>query len=434
MRGPPDAYSFTENTVMQELEIMAPAGSYESLAAALRAGADSVYFGVGALNMRARATVNFQEEDLPKVARLCHASGARAYLTCNVVLYDEEEEAMQRLLRRAKEAGVDAVIASDVAVISYAAGIGLEVHISVQANVCNLAAVRFYARYADVMVLARELKLSQIRGIIEGIRREGITGPSGNLIRVELFAHGALCIGISGKCGMSLAAHNHSANRGDCYQLCRRRYLVSDAETGVEMEIDNQYIMSPKDICTIRVLDQLGEAGVSVFKREGRGRSESYVSVVTSVYKEAVQACASGAWEEAKVRAWEERLRTVYNRQFWHGGYYLGEEWEMWSGRPDSRALEQRMHLGRVLRWYPRAGVAELRLEAGSLSAGQLLEITGPTTGALRLVAPAVHSDGEDGVTREVDCAPKGSVALIAVSRKVRRGDKVYTVGRRKLS
>ena len=420
--------------MQQKVEIMAPAGSFESLAAALRAGADSVYFGVGELNMRARATVNFTEADLPKVARLCHACGARAYLTCNVVVYDEELAPMRKLLDHAKAAGVDAVIAADAAVIAYAHSIGLEVHISVQANVCNLDAVRFYARYADVMVLARELKLSQIRAIIDGIASEGICGPSGQLVRVELFAHGALCIGISGRCGMSLAAHNHSANRGDCFQLCRRRYVVTDAETGTEMALDNQYIMSPKDICTIRVLDQLLAAGVAVLKLEGRGRSESYVSTVTAVYKEAAQACAEGSWSEPKVQAWEQRLQSVYHRQFWHGGYYLGEPWEMWSGRPDTRALEQRQHLGRVVRWYPRARVAELRLEAAPLSPGEVVEITGPTTGVVRLTVPAVHCDDAEGVTREVPQAPKGSIALVAMEQKVRRGDKVYTIRRRQLS
>lgn len=419
---------------MREVEIMAPAGSYESLAAALRAGADSVYFGVGDLNMRARATANFSEQDLPRVARLCHACHAKAYLTCNVVIYDEELPRMQQLLDCAKNAGIDAVIASDLAVITYAHSIGLEVHISVQANVCNMASVRFFAAYADVMVLARELRLSQIRHIIEGIRQEGITGPSGRPVRIEIFAHGALCIGISGKCGMSLAAHGHSANRGDCFQLCRRRYTVSDTETGFSMDIDNQYIMSPKDICTIRVLDQLVGAGISVLKLEGRGRSEAYVSTVTGVYKEAAQACLQGTWSEQKAEEWEKELQRVFNRQFWHGGYYLGEEWDMWSGQSHSNALEQRRHLGRISRWYQKAGVAELRLEAGELTSGMQLEITGPTTGIVRVTAPAVFCDDDEGHTREVACAPKGSVALIALPRKVRRGDKVYVVTRRTLS
>ncbi len=413
---------------------MAPAGSFESLAAALRAGADSVYFGVGLFNMRARSSVNFTPDDLRGVARRCHAFGAKAYLTCNVIVYDEEMEPMRALLREAKAAGVDAVIAADMAVITYAHEIGLEVHISVQANVCNVAAVRCFARYADVMVLARELKLSQIRYIIETIRRERITGPSGELVRVEVFAHGALCIGISGKCGMSLAAYNHSANRGQCFQLCRRKYRVTDTETGFEMDIDNEYIMSPKDICTIRVLDQLVEAGVSVFKLEGRGRSAAYVANVTEVYKEAVAACREGSFTRERALAWEERLLRVFNRQFWDGGYYLGEDWSMWSGCSNNLALEQRRHLGKVLRWYAKAGVAEIRLEAGAVAVGDTIEITGPTTGVVRLVVPELRWDDPQGVTQRVESCPKGEVALVAVPRKLRHGDKVYQVVPRKLS
>lgn len=420
--------------VMQELEIMAPAGSFESLAAALRAGAHSVYFGVGAYNMRARSTVNFMEEDLPKVVRLCHACKAKAYLTCNIIVYDEELAGMESLLERAKAAGVDAVIAADMAVITHAHKLGLEVHISVQANVCNVSAVRFFAQYADVMVLARELKLSQIRHIIDTIKSENICGPSGKPVRIEVFAHGALCIGISGKCGMSLAAYNHSANRGQCFQLCRRKYRVTDTETGFEMDIDNQYIMSPKDICTIRVIDQLVEAGVSVFKLEGRGRSEAYVSTVTAVYREAVEACAGGTWSPEKVAAWEERLLQVFNRKFWHGGYYLGEEWDTWSGCSNSLALEQRRHLGRVVRWYPKAKVAEIRLEAEPLSPGDRIEITGCTTGIVRVDVQEVRCDDAQGITRTVPTAPKGAVAMVAVDTKLRHGDKVYLVTRRKLS
>ena len=419
---------------MQQPEIMAPAGSFEALAAALRAGADSVYFGVGEYNMRARSGVNFTPDDLPKVVRLCHACGARAYLTCNIIVYDEELAGMEDLLQRAKAAGVDAVIAADMAVITAARRLGLELHISVQANVCNVAAVRFFAAYADVMVLARELRLSQIRHIIDSIRRERICGPSGQLVRIEVFAHGALCIGISGKCGMSLAAYNHSANRGQCFQLCRRKYRVTDTETGFEMDIDNQYIMSPKDICTIRVIDQLMEAGVSVYKLEGRGRSESYVSEVTAVYKEAVQCCARGEWSPDKVAAWEERLLRVFNRRFWHGGYYLGEDWDTWSGVSNSLALEQRRHLGRVVRWYPQARVAEIRLEAEPLSVGDKIEITGCTTGIVRLVVPELRADDAEGVTQRLQTVPKGAHALVAVDTKVRHGDKVYLVTRRKLS
>ncbi len=417
----------------QQVEIMAPAGSFESLAAALRAGADSVYFGVGAFNMRARSTVNFTPEDLPGVARRCHAMGAKAYLTCNVIIYDEELPAMEQLLQQAKDAGIDAVIAADMAVITCARRIGLEVHVSVQANVCNVSAVRFFAQYADVMVLARELRLSQICHITRAIREQGITGPSGKLVRVEIFAHGALCIGISGRCGMSLAAYNHSANRGQCFQLCRRKYRVTDTETGFEMDLDNEYIMSPKDICTIRVLDQLLDAGVSVLKLEGRGRSAAYVSTVTFVYREAAAACASGEFTAEKATAWEERLLRVFNRQFWDGGYYLGDEWNIWSGCSNNTALEQRRHLGRVIRWYAQAGVAEIRLEAGPVSPGDTIEITGPTTGLVRVEVPEVRCDDEQGVTQVVQVAPKGAHALIAVPQKLRHGDKVYQVVPRRL-
>ncbi len=416
------------------VEIMAPAGSFESLAAALRAGADSVYFGVGAFNMRARSTVNFSPADLRGVARRCHACGAKAYLTCNVIIYDEELPAMEELLREAKAAGIDAVIAADMAVISCAHRLGLEVHMSVQANVCNVSAVRFFAQYADVMVLARELKLSQICHITRAIREQGITGPSGKPVRIEVFAHGALCIGISGRCGMSLTAYNHSANRGQCFQLCRRKYRVTDTETGFEMDIDNEYIMSPKDICTIRVLDQLLEAGVSVLKLEGRGRSAAYVSTVTSVYREAATACEQGAFTPERVAAWEQRLLGVFNRQFWNGGYYLGEPWNIWSGCANNTALEQRVHLGRVVRWYAKAGVAEIRLEAGPVSPGETIEITGPTTGLVRLVVPEVRADDDAGVTHVVATAPKGATALIAVPQKLRHGDKVYKVVPRRLS
>ena len=420
------------NPVRQPVEIMAPAGSFESLSAALRAGAGSVYFGVGKLNMRAHAAGNFSAADLPRVARLCHACGARAYLTCNVVIYDDELGETQELLRAAKEAGVDAVIAADMAVIRFAHSIGLEVHISVQANVSNTEALRSYAQYADVVVPARELTLGRVRTMVHAVQSEPICGPNGKPLRIELFAHGALCIAISGKCGMSLAAHNHSANRGDCYQLCRRRYR--DAETGFELEVDNQYIMSPADLCTIRVLDQLLDAGVSVLKLEGRGRSAAYVSTVTAVYREASQAWARGDWNEQHVQAWEERLRSVFNRSFWHGGYYLGELWDGWSGAPGSHAAEQRDFTGTVLKFYPRVGVAEIRLNASDLQTDAIVEITGPTTGILRHTITDMRADDPTGATLPVSHASKGSVVLVQLPQKVRRGDKVYTVRTRKLS
>ena len=412
---------------------MAPAGSFESLAAALRSGADSVYFGVGELNMRARASANFTRKDLRKVARLCHAVGAKAYLTCNVIVYDEEMEEMKALCDEAVKAGIDAVIASDIAVITYAHAIGLPVHVSVQANVCNLAAVRFYAAFADVMVLARELKLSQIRHIIEGIEREDVRGPSGSRVRVEVFAHGALCIAVSGKCYMSLAGYNSSANRGACYQLCRRAYKVTDAETGFELEIDNKYVMSPRDICTIRVLDQLVDAGVSVFKLEGRGRSEDYVAAVTRVYKEAVQACRAGEFSPEKAVAWEAQLHGVFNRDFWHGGYYLGESWGEWSGCSNSRATEQRVHAAKVTRYYAKNGVAELYLEALGLEVGQSILVCGPSTGALRVEIAELRQD-VDGETQRVESAPKGATVYVAVPERVRRNDRVYLVQPRTLA
>lgn len=412
---------------------MAPAGSHASLAAALRAGAGSVYFGVGELNMRARAGANFTRADLRGIARRCHACGAKAYLTLNVVVYDEELAAMQALCREALHAGIDAVIAADPAVITYAHSIGLPVHISVQANVCNMAAVRFYAPYADVMVLARELKLSQIRAIVQGIEREHLCGPSGQPVRIEIFAHGALCIAISGKCSMSLAAYNSSANRGACYQICRRAYKVTDAETGFELEIDNQYVMSPRDICTIRVIDQLLDAGVSVFKLEGRGRSEDYVATVTSVYREAVDAWSRHEFTPGKAAAWEERLRSVFNRDFWQGGYYLGEPWGEWSGCSNSQASQQKVHVAKITRYYTQSGVAELYLEAGDLSVGQHLVICGPTTGAMHVEVEEIRQDVE-GETVTVSRAAKATTAYMAVPGRVRRNDRVYVLQPRRLS
>ncbi len=418
---------------LPNVEIMAPAGSFESLAAALRAGADSVYFGVGKLNMRAHAAANFRNGDLPKVVRLCHACHARAYLTCNIVVYDEELETLDSLLAAAKDAKVDAVIAADMAVVSKARAFDIPVHLSVQANVCNTEALKFYAAYADVIVLARELRLSQIQHITEAIRREHICGPSGSPVRIEIFAHGALCIGISGRCGMSLAAHNKSANRGECFQLCRRRYRAVDVDSGFDLEIDNQYIMSPRDLCTIRVLNRLLDAGISVLKLEGRGRSESYVSTVTSVYREAACAWANGSWSQEKVQAWESRLRRVFNRDFWHGGYYLGEPWETWSGSAGSRSPEQREYLGRVVRFFAHVKVAEIALDAANLSLGARIEIVGPTTGVLRHTVESMRCDDAMGVARDASFVPKGKNALIPLPSKVRRSDKVFLITERQL-
>lgn len=414
------------------IEIMAPAGSFESLAAALQGGADSVYFGVGKLNMRSRATVNFAEKDLPEIVSRCHDAGAKAYLTLNIIVYDDELDAVHSLCDSALKAGVDAVIASDLAVITYAHSIGLEVHMSVQANVCNMASVRFYAQYADVVVLARELTLAQIRHIIEAIRQEEVRGPSGELLRVEIFAHGALCVAVSGKCHMSLATYNSSANRGACFQNCRRAYRVTDEDTGNELVIDNKYVMSPRDLCTVQVLDQLLDAGVSVLKLEGRGRSSDYVRTVTSVYREAAQACLDGSFSNEHVEGWMKRLESVFNRGFWKGGYYLGVKWGEWSGSANSRASLMKIHIAKVDNFYKKNGVAALFLEAGDLSVGQCILITGPTTGSVRVEVKAMQKESSDGMI-PVDVAQKGETVFLEVPEQVRRRDKVYLLRPRTL-
>ncbi|MDD5699309.1 MAG: U32 family peptidase [Victivallaceae bacterium] len=412
---------------MEKVEIMAPAGSFESLAAALRAGADSVYFGVGRLNMRSRATVNFRTDDLPKIVRLCRRAGVKAYLTLNIIVYDSELAEVRELCAAAKSAGVDAVIASDPAVIACAAGMNLPVHVSVQANISNVEAVRFYARFAEVLVLARELKLPQIAAITGAINREKITGPNGELVRIEVFAHGALCVSVSGKCYMSLAIYNSSANRGTCFQNCRRRYRVSDEDTGEELIIDNKYVMSPKDLCTIEFLDRILDSGVTVLKLEGRGRSADYVQTVTEIYREAVDAWLAGEYTAAQKAVWLERLRTAFNRGFWYGGYYLGEPLGDWCGCGGSQAKFRKVQLGRVNKYFNKIRVAELSIEAGDLAVGQQLMVTGPTTGALRFEAGEIRLDGKN-----VGIAPKGSIISVPVPGKVRKNDLLFSLVERR--
>lgn len=418
---------------IQRLEIMAPAGSFESLSAALKAKADSVYFGIGKLNMRARATVNFTADDLPAIVKQCRKAGVKSYLTLNTIIYNNEIADARKLCDSAKNAGIDAVIASDPAVITYAHSIGLPVHISVQANVCNRESVRFFSRFADVMVLARELNLSQIREIIDFIDKEDIRGPSGELIRIEIFAHGALCIAVSGKCYMSLAAYNTSANRGSCYQNCRRSYRVIDEETGNEMVLDNKYVMSPKDICTIRVLDQLIDAGISIFKLEGRGRSSDYVYTTTQVYREAADACLNNDYTAEKIAGWEEKLASVFNRGFWHGGYYLGENWNEWSGAAHSQASKSRHHAAKVIKYYPRAQVAELFLEAMDMETGQEVLITGPTTGPVKFILDEIRID-MGGTMQNVRHASKGQTIFVKIPEKIRKSDTAYILKPRRLS
>ena len=408
-------------------EVLAPAGSFESLAAALRSGADAVYFGVGELNMRSRSTANFRMADLPKVVRLCRRCGARAYLTLNIVVYDAELPLIRQLCDAALAAGVDAVIAADWSVIEYAAAIGLGVHVSVQANVSNLAALRFYARYAELVVLARELPLSRIAEIAAAIRRENIAGPGGRRLRLEVFAHGALCVAVSGRCYMSLAAYQASANRGGCFQNCRRRYRVTDLDSGSELELAGEYVMSPKDLCTIRFVDRLLEAGVDVLKLEGRGRSADYVATVTGCYRQAVDLVAAGRFGPEAGTALENRLETVFNRGFWHGGYYLGEPLAQWSPGGGNQAAYLKTQVGAVIRYFNRLGVAELELSAAALHCGDRLLVTGPTTGAMEFVVSEIR---QDDIRR--DDAPKGTVCSVPVPSKVRPHDRVYRLSRRR--
>jgi U32 family peptidase len=412
---------------MKKIEIMAPAGSFESLAAAVRAGADSVYFGVGKLNMRSRATVNFQINDLPKIVRLCKKANVKTYLTLNIVVYDEELDYVKEVCDAAKAAGVDAVIAADIAVISYANSIKLPVHISVQANVSNIQSVRFFAKFADVLVLARELTLPQIEKIINTIKEENITGPGGELVRIEIFAHGALCVSVSGKCYMSLAAYNSSANRGACFQNCRRRYRVTDEETGEELVIDNKYVMSPKDICTIEFLDRILDSGVEILKLEGRGRAADYVQTVTEVYRQGADAWFAGEYTDDKISEWIERLKTVFNRGFWRGGYYLGEPLGEWCGTGGSQAKLHKIQIGRVNKYFNKIKVAELSIEASDLSVGQKLLVTGPTTGAVRFDVSEIRLAGE-----KIDSAPKGSVISVPSPHKVRKNDILFILAERR--
>ncbi|MGE4490021.1 MAG: peptidase U32 family protein [Kiritimatiellales bacterium] len=407
------------------IELMSPAGSEAALAAAIRSGANSVYFGVGKLNMRARSA-NLSVDDLPKIARRCRAAGVKSYLALNTIVYDDEIDDMHALCDAAKAAGVSAVIATDIATIEYARFIGLEVHISVQANVTNFQALEFYARYADTVVLARELSLEQISNVWKKAQEKNLRGPSGEPIRLELFAHGALCVAVSGKCYMSLAQYDRSANRGACYQPCRRAYRVTDEETGAELVIDNKYVMSPKDICTIQYLDKITAAGISVLKVEGRGRSADYVATVTRVYREALHALADGIYTPDKFEPWIAELGKVFNRGFWHGGYYCGTKLGEWSGAADSQATERRDEIGTVSNFFSKARVAEFTLKRFPLKNGDTVLIEGPTTGALRFTAKGLRVNGEPAESAQLN-----DIVTIALPAKARRQDKVFLISSR---
>lgn len=409
-----------DKTRGDKIEIMAPAGNFECLAAAIQGGADSVYFGVGNLNMRSHSANNFKPEDIKKVADICRQHGVRSYLTLNIVLYDEDLEPMRRTLEAAREAGISAVIASDMAAILYARRIGMEVHISTQLNVSNTESLRFYSQFADVAVLARELTLPQIREIGEAIEREDIKGPSGNRMRLELFCHGALCMAISGKCYLSLHEYNASANRGACYQLCRRGYRVTDLETERSLEIDNKYIMSPKDLCTIEFMDKIIGAGITVLKIEGRARSAEYVKKVTSAYRKAADAVLEGNFTPELGAALKEQLGEVFNRGFWDG-YYQGARLGEWSEVYGSKATKKKIYIGKVTNYFSKLGVAEILIETGSLAVGNHILIIGPTTGVAEQEVREIRVDLETTGT-----AVKGQYCSIPVAQKLRRSDKVY--------
>ncbi len=404
----------------KDFEIMAPVGSYESLSAAIDAGTDAVYFGVEGLNMRSRSSANFTLDDLAEIVGRCRAAGVKTYLTVNTVIYDNDLDYLDRIVAAAAEAGISAVIASDIAVFNACRRHGVEVHISTQCNVTNIEAVRFYATVADVMVLARELNLDQVRAIYDAIEREDIRGPHGQRVRLEMFCHGALCMAVSGKCYLSLHQMNSSANRGACTQICRRGYEVTDLETGDKLAVDNKYIMSPKDLKTIHFLDRLAAAGVRVLKIEGRARGPEYVATAVRCYSEALEAICNGSYGAEAVARWDAELGKIFNRGFWDG-YYLGQRLGEWSGKYGSSATRTKHYVAKGVKWFSRLGVGEFMMEAGELAVGDEVVITGPKTGALILTVEDIRVDG-----RSVDRAVKGDAFSIAVPAKIRPADKLY--------
>ena len=405
---------------IKEYEIMAPVGSRESLMAAIQAGADSVYFGIGQLNMRSNSANHFTIDDLHEIAEICQAHDTKTYLTVNTIIYDEDIQVMQQICDAALAAHISAVIACDVAVMNYCNRIGLEVHLSTQLNISNIEALKFYAQFADVVVLARELKMEQVAYIYQQIQEQDIRGPKGELIRIEMFCHGALCMAVSGKCYMSLADANRSANRGECIQICRRSYILTDAETGNEIEVDNKYLMSPKDLKTVRFINRLMESGVRVFKIEGRARGPEYVYTVVKAYKEAIASVLDGSFTEEKKDEWDRQLATVFNRGFWDG-YYQGQKLGEWNKNYGSNATEKKVLVGKIIKYFSKLSVAEVAVEATTFSVGDKLLITGPTTGALWLNAEEIRYD-----LKPVETAYQKQRVSIPVPEKVRPGDKLF--------
>ncbi len=408
------------NRTMNDFEVMAPVGSRDSLAAAIKAGADSVYFGIGQLNMRSHSANHFTISDLQEIAATCNEHDIKSYLTVNTIIYDNDLQTMREIIDAAKVAGISAVIASDVAVMNYCREVGQEVHLSTQLNISNIEALKFYAQFADVVVLARELNMDQVAEIYRQIEEQHITGPRGEQIRIEMFCHGALCMAVSGKCYMSLADSGRSANRGECIQICRRSYLLTDAETGNQIEVDNKYLMSPKDLKTVRFIDKLMSSGVRVFKIEGRARGPEYVYTVVKVYKEAIAAVLNGGFTEEKKDEWDQRLATVFNRGFWDG-YYQGQRLGEWNKNYGSNATEKKQLVGKVVKYFSKLSVAEVAVEASEFAVGDRLLITGPTTGALWLTADEIRYD-----LKPVGKALQKQRVSIPVPEKVRPNDKLF--------
>jgi putative protease len=404
----------------KDIEIMAPVGSYESLMAAVQGGADSVYFGVEHLNMRAASSNNFTLDDLHNIVSICNDNGLKSYLTMNVVVYDHEIQQMKQIIDTVSGTGISAIIASDQAVINYARLKNVNVHLSTQVNISNVEAMRYYSTWADVMVLARELNLNQVRYLYDSINQQDINGPSGEKVKIEMFAHGALCMAISGKCYLSLHENNTSANRGTCYQTCRKAYIVTEKETGNELEIDNQYIMSPKDLCTIGFLNKMIDSGVRILKIEGRARSAEYVKVVSSCYDEAVRSYIDGTYNEEKIGGWITRLSTVFNRGFWNG-YYLGQKVGEWSSDYGSSATKRKVYLGKITNYFTKLNVAEIKLENGDMNKGETIMIIGPSTGVIEYVVDEIRVD-----LKSTEKALKGELCSISVNELLRRSDKVY--------
>ena len=407
---------------MQKIELMAPAGNFESLQAALDNGADSIYFGVEQLNMRARATINFTLDDLPEIQKRCAEKGVRSYLTLNTIIYDHDLSIVKTLIKRAKEANITAVIAMDQAVIASAREVGLEVHISTQINVTNIETVKFYALFADTIVLSRELSLRQVKKITEQIEKEQIKGPAGRLVEIEIFGHGALCMAVSGKCYMSLHSANSSANRGACKQNCRKKYTVIDQETGFEMELDNEYIMSPKDLCTIDFLNEIADAGIKVLKIEGRGRAPEYVARVIKCYRQAIDSLQEGTFSKEKVIDWMLELEKVYNRGFW-SGYYLGQKLGEWSKGSGSHATQKKVYVGKGVHYYPKATIGEFKIEAYDIAVGDTILITGPTTGAKEMDVSEIFVEDV-----KAERATRGDSCTIKLDFRIRPSDKLYKI------